>query len=224
MGIGEAQFRQQFAAELSRLESSGQAAGTIGNAYVNTLLGIAFTYPAGWKVHDLKEIERVREGNLANSHEEELNEVLRELAEDFTPLVAMGAPELDDPAARFGPHEINPAISLHLEEILLPEDIPGFTLWEHVMTDVAIFHAHIEDYRLLARPTPISISEGEAVQYSAAYTFLHADAVGGCPVRERDIYFYQSPIVFCLKMYDYPERDTRLIYDFDEVVATIVLR
>lgn len=224
MGIGEEQFRQQFASELSNLESSGQAAGTIQNTYVNTLLGIAFTYPAGWKIHDLNEIARVREGNLVNSHEEDLNEVLRELADDFTPLVAIGAPELDDPQARFGPHEINPAISLQLEEILLPEEIPEFELWDHVMTDLANFHGHMEDYRLLTNPIRLSISRSDAVQYSAAYTFLHADAVGGCPVRERDIYFYQSPIVFSLKMYDYPERDARLVYDFDDFVDTIVIR
>ena len=224
MGIGEEQFRQQFGSSLSALEANRKGAGAVGNTYVNALLGIAFSYPTGWKIHDLKEIARVREGNLANSHEEELNEVLRALTDDFVPLVAIGAPQLDDPQARFGPHEIAPAISLHLEEILLPEDIPEFALWDHVMTDLANFHAHIEDYRLISHPASISISGTDAVQYAASYTFLNADAVGGCLVRERNIYFYQSPIVFSLKMCDYPERDSRLIYGFEDVVDTIVIR
>jgi len=161
---------------------------------------------------------------LVNTHEDALLEVLRSITAEHQPLVVLAAPALDDPIARLGPHEISPVITLHLEEVIPPSDEAAFTLWTHVQIDLAHFHAHLADYRLVVQPEMTSLSEHEGVTYTASYTTFHADAVTGCPVRERTYYFRQGPAVYSLRLCDYPERDLRLAFDFDQVVASVRIR
>ncbi|HEU4454345.1 MAG TPA: hypothetical protein VFR81_14855 [Longimicrobium sp.] len=97
-------------------------------------------------------------------------------------------------------------------------------MWRHVATDLAIFHGHMEDFRLLARPARTTLSDCEAVTYTAAYTVLHADAARGCPARERAIYVRQDRAVYGVRMCDYPDVDPRLEFDYDELARGICFR
>ena len=224
MGIGTEAFSAEYAAELSALRDSARAAGVVEGRYVNDALGIAFELPSGWIARDLREIARTAEGRLLTSHAEELNDAFRSLTEQFLPLVAISAPVWDDPVARLGPHELSPVAALYLEEGLSAAASGDFDLWEHVAVDLAHFHAHIEDYRLLEAPERTSLSGCPAVSYWAAYTFLHADAVEGCPTREWSHYVLHESQVLALRLCDYPDRHARLAHDFRPFVATLRFR
>lgn len=152
MGIEHNAFELLFADELASMRHTSQAAAVISGTYVNEVLGLGFSIPAGWSVRDLREVERVAEGRLVSSHEELLNDAFRSLTAEFLPLVVVAAPELDDPAGWLGPHEISPVIAVHLEEVIPIDRLSTFDLWDHVATDLAHFHGHVEDYRLLEEP------------------------------------------------------------------------
>jgi hypothetical protein len=215
LGVGHEAFEARFARELASLRQSSRTAGLVAGTYVDEAHGFGFVLPPGWGVRDPREVERVAEGRLVNSHHEELNDAFRSLTSDFLPLVVIAAPELDDPAARLGPHELGPVVAIHLEETISAKAAPKFDLWRHVAVDLAHFHGHIEDFRLLRKPARTTLSGCEAVTYRAAYTVLHADAVEGCPARERTFYVRQDRAVYGVRMCDYPDRDPRLEFDFD---------
>ena len=189
--------------------------------FVNPVLGLGFRFPPGWVIRDPIDVARVREGRLLTDYDDLFNEIHRGLTDQYLPVVTVAPPPLDDPVARLGPHEIAPVITVHLEPTIDPD---ASDLWGHVMIDLAHFHARVQDYRLIERPSRVAVSECAAVTYTATYTFLHADAVGGCPTRERCIYVHQDPPLYEIRMCDYPERDPRLAYDFDEFVGTICIR
>jgi hypothetical protein len=139
------------------------------------------------------------------------------------PLAVVAAPMLDDPIARLGPDEIVPLIAVMLEETVEPAAESTFDLLERVNTGLFYRHALMEDYRLLERPERTTLSGCDAVTYCAAYTTLHADAVDGCPFRERSYYFRRGPDIYTIRMGDYPDRDPRLAFDFTSVVNSICL-
>lgn len=224
MGVGHEAFEARFAGELAALRESSLAAGAVAGTYVDGALGFGFVIPPGWRVRDLGEVERVAEGRLLNSHQEQHNEAFRSLTPDFLPLVVIGAPELDDPVARLGPHDIFPVVAIHLEETIPAKAVARFDLWQHVAVDLAHFHGHMEDFRLLGKPARTTLSDCEAVTYLAAYTVLHADAAKGCPARERTFYVRQDRAIYGVRMCDYPDVDPRLAFDYDDFVRGICFR
>jgi hypothetical protein len=224
VGIGHNAFEVLFAEELATIRRTPRAARVVAETYVNDVLGFGFSIPAGWSVQGLREVERVAEGRLVSSHDDLFNDALRSLTTEFLPLVVVAAPELADPAGWLGPHEISPVAAVHLEEAISADSAFTFDLWDHVATDLAHFHGHVEDYRLLVEPARTILSGCEAISYAATYTILHADAVEGCPARERTYYVRQDRAVYGIRMCDYPERDPRLAFDFDSFVQSIRLR
>jgi hypothetical protein len=224
MGIGTKEFEQRFATALAALRSSGQVAGVCGRSYVNDLLGIAFALPAGWLLRDLQEVSETAEGRLLSSHEHDWNEAFRSLSDAFLPLVTISAPTWDDPLARLGPHELSPVAVLQFEHAITDEEVATFDLWDHVATDLSYFHAHVEDFRLLVPPSQVTLSECDAVTYSAAYTLLHADAVEGCPTREQAVYVRQDSAIYALRLCDYPDRHPQLSFDFASFLTSVCFR
>lgn len=213
------EFDRRFADQLHALRTAGSSAGLVGGWYLHSALGVGFACPAGWIARDMEEIAPVAEGKMVNSHEELLNEILQSNASEHLPLVVVAPPELDDPIARLGPHEIAPLIALHLEtEPVSP------LLVEHVRGDVALFHAHMEDYRLLSALQPLRISDHEAIGYIASYRQGHMDAASWCPVRERAFYIKHGLFIYELRLCDYPDVDPRLAFDFGDFARGIVLR
>ena len=224
VGVGQEEFERRFAAELAELRRSRLVAGVVGRRYVHDPLGIAFALPDGWRLRDQQEVADTAEGRLLNSHSDDWNEAFRSLTDTFLPLATISAPPWDDPVARIGPHELVPVAALQFEHAVPDEDASGFDLHRHVVTDLSYFHAHVEDFRLLARPAQVRLSACEAVTYSAAYTVLHADAAEGCPARELAYYVLHGSAVYALRLCDYPDRDERLTFDFAPFVASVCFR
>ena len=164
------------------------------------------------------------EGRLLSSHEDDWNEAFRSLSDAHLPIVTVSAPTWDDPIARLGPHELSPVAVLQLEHAISDQDAAAFDLVEHVATDLAYFHAHIEDFELTTPPQRTIFSGCDAVSYSAAYTMLHADAANGCPTREHAIYVQHGSAVYALRACDYPDRSERLSFDFSEFLASVCYR
>jgi hypothetical protein len=223
MGIASEGFDKQFAAQLACLRADAAVAGVVDGTFVHDLLGVAFQLLPSWIVRDLQEVARTAEGRLLSSHEDDVNEAFRMLTDEFLPIVTISAPTLDDPSARLGPHEISPVIVLHLDEVLADASVP-FDLADHVATDLAHFHAYVEDYRLTAGPELTTLGGCEAVHFTAAYTFLHADAVEGCPAREEAYYVCHHGAVLALRLCDFPDRDQRLAVDFGPFIQSVSFR
>lgn len=223
MGIGKDAFDARFATELKALSGMGLTAGVVGRTYVHQALGIAFDCPPDWTLRDLSDVAKGIEGRRINSQLEPLNEAIRAAALEQLPLVVVAAPILDDPVARLGPDEIEPLMGVQLEETVDPAAESTFDLLEHVNRGLFYSHALMEDYRLLERPERTTLSGCDAVAYCAAYTTLHADAVDGCPVRERTYYVRRGTAIYTIRMVDYPDRDPRLAFDFSSVVDSICL-
>jgi hypothetical protein len=228
MLVGQDSFDARFAAELTALREMGAAAAVVGGTFVHEPLGIAFTSPPGWTLRDLREVEEFVQGRLTNSRTDVVNaafnEVMREISALFLPVMVLAAPPLDDPIARFGPHEIGPLITILREEVVDPAAESDFDLLTSVNEAVALSRFSLEDYRLLRSPERTILSGYEAVTYSAAYTVLHVDAVGGCPFRERAYRFRRGSAIYSIRMGDYPDRDPRLAFDYTGVVDSICLR
>lgn len=224
MGIGREEFERRFATELTALRRTREVAGVVGRRYVHDPLGFAFELPEGWRLRDQREVADTAEGRMLNSHSADWNEAFRSLTNAFLPLATISAPTWDDPVARIGPHELTPVAALQFEHAIPDEDAPGFALHDHVATDLAHFHAHIEDFRLLAPPSCVQLSRCEAITYAAAYTVLHADAAEGCPAREHAYYVLHGSAVYALRLCDYPDRDARLTFDFAPFVASVCFR
>ncbi|MDP9353564.1 MAG: hypothetical protein M3P51_18745 [Chloroflexota bacterium] len=224
MGVGSAAFEARFANVLAKLRHAGEMAGVVDGTYVHDVLGIGFALPESWSARDICEVERVAEGRLLNSYDEVFNEVSRSLTASYLPIVVVAAPDLDDPVARLGPHEVTPVITLHLEDTVAASEVATFDLLYHVATDLAHFHARVEDYRLMSGPDHAKISGCDAVSYVATYMMQHADAVGGCPFRERACYFLHGAGIYALRMCDFPELDPRLTFNYNTFVAGVCIR
>ena len=224
MGVGTSAFEKQFASELAALRAEEAIAGVVDGTFVHDLIGMAFRLPIDWLVRNLKEVADTAEGRLISSHHDELNDAFRLLSNDFLPIVTVSAPPLDDPVARLGPHEISPVAVLQLEEVISTRGAKRFDLSKHVATDLAHFHGYVENFRLTAPPELATLGGCDAVHYTATYTVLHADAAEGCPMREHAYYVLHRGVVFALRLCDFPERDRRLAFDFDEFVRAIAFR
>lgn len=224
MGMGTEAFGRRFRAGLTELRGSHLLAGIAGGVYLNDPLGIAFELPNGWIVRSRQEVAETAEGRLLSSHEQHLNDAFRSLTDAFLPLVTVSARMWDDPVARLGPHELSPVAALQFEHAITDDEAPSFDLRGHVATDVAYFHAHIEDYRLDEGPSGVTLSGCEAIAYRARYTVLHADAVEGCPAREQAFYVRHDSGVYALRLCDYPERHARLAFDFSSFTERVYFR
>lgn len=222
MGIGADAFRRAFAAQLCAIELEGAEAGFIDGVYVDPVYGFGFACPPDWRGGDLTSLGRTAEGRLLNSHDDRANDAVREVSQEHLPLAVTLAPALDDPVARIGPIPVAPLVSVHLEAEFAGDEDHDLLAW--VREDLAIMHGLIEDYRLVEGPARLVLSACDAVTFTVTYTMLHADAVEGCPTRERAVYVLQDPTVYAFRMCDYPRRDPRLAFDFDEIVASILIR
>jgi hypothetical protein len=225
MGIGRREFIGTFAAVLASLsQTTSAAAAVVDRTYINRKLGLGFTTPDKWIFRDLKDVGEMAAGRLISEDDDELNTIFQSLTEAHLPLVVVSAPQLAIPEARFGPHEIAPVISVHLEDTLpirgRDPHLP-FDLREHVAIDLDHFHELVAGFRLLKDPRRITLSNCEAIEYWATYPFLHEALPTGCPVRERTIYVTQNPAIYGIRMCDYPERSSLLTHDFDGFVKTI---
>jgi hypothetical protein len=228
MSVGHDTFDARFATELAALHEMGAAAAVVEGTFIHEPLGIAFTSPAGWTLRDLREVEEFVEGRLANSRTDVVNaafnEAIREISAQFLPVMVVAAPPLDDPIARFGPHEIAPLITIAHEGEVDPAAESDFDLLARVNGTVALSRFSLEDYRLLRSPERTVLSGNDAVTYWAAWTVLHVDAVGGCPFRERAYFFQRGSAIYSIQMGDYPDRDPRLAFDYTGVADSICLR
>jgi hypothetical protein len=224
VGISTGDFERRFRAGLTELRRSHLLAGIADGAYLNDPLGIAVEFPHGWIVRTWPEVADTAEERLLSSHEQNWNDAFRSLTDAFLPLVTVSARTWDDPVARLGPHELSPVAALQFEHAISDDEAPAFALGDHVATDLAYFHAHMEDYRLEGDPSHVTLSRCEAIAYCARYTVLHADAVEGCPARERAFYVRHDSGVYALRLCDYPERHARLAFDFSSFTEQVYLR
>jgi hypothetical protein len=198
-------------------------AGLVGSRFIDRPLGIAFTVPTGWIIRELREVLETAAGRMINEYDDAFNEALQSIAADHLPLVAISAPTWDHPIARLGHHEIAPIIALSRTQ---PEEArtPTFDLWNWVMDDLALFHANLEDYRLIRAPQPTILSDLPAVTYACAYSQRHMDAVEALPVREETFYWRQAGGILELRLCDYPTRHSRLTHDFSGFSSGVILR
>jgi hypothetical protein len=228
MPVGQDTFDARFAAELNALKEMGVPMAVVEGTFVHEPLGIAFTSPPGWTLRELREVQEFVEGRLINSRDDifskAFNEVMREISARDLPVMVLAAPPLDDPIGWLGPHEIAPLISILREEEVDPAAESDFDLLASVNEGRVLSRISLEDYRLLRSPERTTLSGYEAVTYSAAYTALHVDAVGGCPFRERAYVFRRGPAIYSIRMGDYPDRDPRLAFDYTGVIDSICLR
>jgi hypothetical protein len=217
-------FDIQCASQLVKLRTSGRFEGIVDGWYVSDILGIGFRLPDGWIVRSLKEVADTKEGRMLRNDLPEWNEALRQVSDQHLPLVTISAPTWDDPRARLGPHELSPVVVLQLEHVIEDEASSMFNFEAHVEEDVANFRALIAEYRLLSGPTLTTAFGPPAIEFVAAYTMLHADAVEGCPTRERALYVHHGSAVYAIRLCDYPERHEKLAFDFDPFLETILFR
>ncbi len=113
-------------------------------------------------------------------------------------------------------------ITLHLEDTV-PEGA-AIDLLDQAKSDLTLFHAYMEDYRLLDGPARTGISGVRGRDLPGGVPMLHADAVGSCPFRERTYYVRQDTPIYRLRMCDFPEIDPRLVFDYDEFLRRVCFR
>jgi hypothetical protein len=224
VGVGTSSFQNRFATQLAALRSADRFEGVVDGTYVNDVLGIGFRVPDSWIVKSLKEVADTKEGRILREDLPDWNEALRQVSDQHLPLVTISAPAWDDPVARLGPHELSPVVVLQLEHVLDDGALDDFDLAPHVNEDLTNFHALIAEYALESGPAATSRFMAPAIEYVARYSMLHADAVEGCPTRERAVYVQHDAAVYAVRCCDYPERHERLSFNFDSVVDSLTFR
>jgi hypothetical protein len=200
-----------------------------GGLYVNRRHGIAFRVPEGWEFVDLAEVARTREGMRLNYEEfdpEAWAESLRELSvhEAFTVVRDLRnahhvadatSPDVEWLAAGVGVYYEG---SWNFGEA--NDDEPS-ALAAYVEDDLETFAASLRDYRVLQAPRPISVSGRAAMEHVAQYSYMHRDLPRPATLRERVIYVYRRPALYTVRMFDFPEVDPPVCYDFDAFVTTL---
>jgi hypothetical protein len=230
MGIGKSAFLRQFFDQLSVLAGSGLVDGQVGDMYLNRAFGIGFRIPSGWVVQDAQQTANSQAGNSFA-----FEDLDTEAFADYTrsrPIHAPFVTVADMAGARFLPEARSSDVD-HMATLAFisfegtwTDDGPGgnepLSLIWWAERDLQYFAAGYQDFSVMSGPKQLFVSSCEAVEYTAEYSFAHADLPFTVPMRERAIYIHQGPSIHGVRMVDYPRAEPSMQFDYSEFVASLV--
>jgi hypothetical protein len=214
-----------FGSVLDPDSGSPMDATLIGDLYVNRKFGLAFRKPPGWVFEDRSTpppAVEVRSG--LDTRTTVGPTVVWRLADDFPAVVSIAAPEGDAESDRFGSRAFRPTVTVHLEGQCSDEQAWAegeFSLLRFVEEHLRGIAACRSRFRLDAGPGTTRVSRRHAVEYRASYARYAEGFVTPVRTRERALYVAQCPMIYAVRMVDYPSHNVRPGFDFDEFVTSI---
>lgn len=217
MGIGRRKFLELFGAALVKLAVGFRAAGTLGDKlYVNRLLGIAFTCPAGWRFHSVQELGELRDAVLL-SEDPRIDELIRSLADvPFVSLVPAGEANAGIQFYLGGnPNALGwimpGAVQSAFESLSLPRQI--------ILDDWQTCRGSITKHRVTELPSDFMISGCPAAEYTATFDVTAVANSETTRARARTIAIEHHNRSYVIRLGDSPDRP----YDFSAFLSTLKL-
>jgi len=211
MGIGRRDFLRHLALTTSSIVlGAGNAVQVLDELYLNRKLGIAFSCPKGWHFADVKEMGKVRDGQILAPESE-----LLEFKVNDQPLPILTVSR--DPLGNLStPNRFSPAVTIYLENLGEDEDLgegDSLSMINVSNFDVEYCQQILENFELLREPSELSISNCKAGQFTSKFLFKHK-LMAPTMVRMRSVTVDQDPLYYTIRMFDspYDGRDSEFNY------------
>ena len=238
MGIGRRGFIRAFGASLAALAAApADAAGLVGDFYLNRRLGVGFRRPDGWSFANVQEMGTVKEGQLlAIDNEFAAGELLASMDLPFVSVVRRAkTPDCFAPSAQFYLADDTP----ELEELLDLGDTLGRLLnnfarkddpadesprtLKKLHDDAKACGRFLRSFDVLSQPREFQLSACDAAEYTASYLFEHDRLAHPLKVRARTIYVIHRMASYLIRLVDSPDGALEDRFDFDPFVDSIHL-
>ena len=138
-------LREPIGSLLDFASNDLRSVSIVGNMYINRRVGLAFARPPGWLFEDATSLLERAEGRILDPNDEIVTRVIRDLTEEYLPVVTIAAPPLEEGIDRINDVEFRPVVAVHHEPNCEPNLPGGFSLPRHVDIDLA---------RAASRPHP----------------------------------------------------------------------
>jgi hypothetical protein len=217
MGIGRRKFLQIFGSALAALSANvSPAVAVVDEVYINRKLGFAFRKPHGWHFGDVREMGKMKEGQLLDLEDEELARQIVEEAD--LPIVAVAQTPILATATSFDPGVL--FFVDRLDEVDVPRIDEDFLTR---LNDVEVDYnaAILKHFEVLQQPVLKSVSGCPACEYFSAFTFEHSNFESASRVRMRSLVIFQDRMCYTIRMYDGYEGDASKTYDYDQFIGDI---
>ncbi len=219
MGIGRREFLRLFGGALAAIATPGSAAVALfDDLYVNRKLGMAFRKPKGWYFGSVRDMGRIKDGQLLDLDDKELEKELLEAID--LPIVAVTQSPLDDDSDRF-----TPGLTVYLDGAIEPE------LAELVQKDpiaAGLYDAKgsssiLKEFKVVSAPSQRLIANCSASDYTASFIFEHKNLRFPTVVRQRTLIIQQEPVWYTVRIHDAPSLGRECEVDYDEFVRSVQL-
>ena len=190
---------------------------TVAGRYMNQLLGLTMEVPVGWEWRQWEDFCNSNEGRSFGQESEEADRIRREIHDCGLPQLVFAPPEGE--GAYFGGLQVAPAFGAEAVEADFDPALPSPIL--ELALEGWAEQIEVLRYEPLERPVLFDISGCPAVHGCFRYFAEYRDLEQPLPVRERTLLIQQQDRVLEIHMYDYPEVDPGLAFDFDPVIRSL---
>ncbi len=195
------------AAAASAAVSPLQAVIIDDDLYINQRLGLSFRKPRGWHYVSVKTFKALRDEYSLASHNEVLNEEMRDWA---LPIVSITKYLLND---RPGPSIV---VYVERNELQAGESLLS------VMPMIQDYQSGLfPDYEREGNYRAGRISGCESVEYFSRFVY-ESTMRTAVPVRNRSLCSVRDPVMYTMQMMDIPDRNITAQGEFDEFVRSII--
>jgi hypothetical protein len=210
MGLGRREFIRLVTSAVAGFTlAPGEAVAVCNDLYVNRHFGIAFTKPKGWFFGDIKEMGRVKDGQVLAVDDPDVSELIRDIV--GLPIVSVAIDQISGDATRFRP-------GFHV--FVDPADGCDFPLM-HAATDPIANRKILREFQVLEEPRNCVVSDCPAAKYTSSFLFEHEQLSSPTRVRMCTLICSTRSYYYTLRMYDSPY--TNDTFDYSDLESSIWL-